>query len=70
MKVRAFLIRIISTWSFLPLLYLVKETTLKHLLLILDCFLTYDIFIKIRTKSMTWIHKAIIYGALLLISVT
>ena len=43
----------LSTWTFLPLVYTVRESFGKHLLLLIDWFLCYHIFLKIDKKALS-----------------
>ena len=55
------MLRLVATWTFLPLINTVNEIVVKHLLLILDWFLTYDIFLKISSKGLGFYQWMLVY---------
>jgi hypothetical protein len=61
-KVRTFVLKTVALWTFLPLLYLERETQIKHLILIVDVLLS--MFILIQVKTQTKIEKLLVWGSL------
>jgi hypothetical protein len=51
MKVRTFVLKTLAVWTFLPLLYLEKETTVKHTILIIDILLSLGVFLQVEITS-------------------
>jgi len=66
-KVRTFVLKTVALWTFLPLLYLERETQIKHLILIVDVLLSMAIFIQVNTK--TKLEKLLVWGSLACITI-
>ena len=56
------MLKTVALWTFLPLLYLERETQIKHLILIVDVLLS--MFILIQVKTQTKIEKLLVWGSL------
>lgn len=66
-KIRTFVLKTVALWTFLPLLYLERETQIKHTILIVDILLSMFIFIQVKTK--TKFEKLLVWGSLACITV-
>ena len=65
-KLRFVLLKTVAVWTLLPLLISPGETFVKHLVLLLDFFLTVKVWLRLSVTNLS--HKFLLYSLVALIA--